>query len=176
MSANNKKSYFTDEETEAPRGISSPVYLGFKQSGPWKDQGAGDGRQLSGTHLSGQVGVPRTIYSSEEVGGLGSAALEAVLSLGIAGRPWQRQFPPTADSVLFNLELKCKQGPEPTAPTPNRILCSDGSAGGGLPSGERWGRLARGPGPTRGWRVGFGGGQAICLGQPAQLAGIFHPN
>lgn len=75
--------------------------------------------------------------------------------LGLAGprpqrRPWRRQFPSKALSVLVNFELMCKQGSARSAPAPNRIRCYDFSAGGGQPSGEGAGagRLARGPGPT----------------------------
>lgn len=50
--------------------------------------------------------------------------------------PWRRQFPSKALSVLFNFELKCKQGSAPSAPAPNRIRCCDFSVGGGQPSGE----------------------------------------
>ena len=50
--------------------------------------------------------------------------------------PWRRQFPSKALSILFNFELKCKQGSAPSAPAPNQIRCCDFSVGGGQPSGE----------------------------------------
>lgn len=74
-------------------------------------------------------------------GGLSKALLEAVLSR-VRREARRRQFPPKASSVLFNFELKCKQGSAPAAPTPNQIRCCDFSAGGGLPSGE--GKLGEG--------------------------------
>lgn len=91
------------------------------------------------------------------------------------GRPWRRQFPPRAHSVLFNLELKCKQGSVPAAPAPNQIRCYDFSAGR-RPAfrGGSAGVAGMGARPNHG--AGAGGDEAICLGQPDRLAGIFHPN
>jgi len=85
--------------------------------------------------------------------------------------PWRRQFPSKALSVLFNFELKCKQGSAPSAPAPNRIRCCDFPAGGGQPSGEgARGRLAWGPGPTPGWAGGSWRGRGRLSGA-AGLAG-----
>lgn len=93
---------------------------------------------------------------SEGAVGLAGPLWRAVLSLGTVGT----QFPPQADSVLFDFELKCQQGRAPAAPTPDLM-----GAMISLPSGEwRAGRLARGPGPTRGWRAGASKDEAICLG------------
>lgn len=49
-------------------------------------------------------------------------------------------------------------------------------AAASLPGKERGGGWHGGQAQPQGGRAGAGGDEAVCLGQPAWLAGIFHPN
>lgn len=133
----------------APRGAfactRSLSVSGIQARAVWPQGGSGCwGQRAAGWGLSEQMGgMPRATSPVKGARGLGRAPLEASLPLGTAGR----QFPRTADPVLFNLELKCKQGSEPAAPTPNRIQCCDLSAAAAACLPGRGGKAGTGARP-----------------------------